>query len=190
MMDPSPPDRSAEERFIEYLVQLHGRGDRGALAALRRVLGRDLGDVPAADRVILPWVPPTTSDRRAKAWYLVAGLFASHPMSDTAGGSFAWSFRRFCEAHPRSSLEQRFQALLQAHVDEMPDHLRRLVQLLRAANIPVDWVRLLRDVKAWNDPERRVQRRWARDFWAVAPTVAKAESPTDRSQQEEIADAS
>jgi CRISPR system Cascade subunit CasB len=170
---PEPvPERRPEERFVDYLMQLHGRADRAALASLRRVLGKRLGDVPRADRVILPWLPSTASDRRTDAYYLIAGLFASHPLQSATHTSFGNSFRRLCDAKQRPSLELRFEALLQAREDELPEHLRHLVQLLRADAIPIDWVQLLRDVLAWTDPERRVQRRWARDFWAAVDAVS------------------
>lgn len=169
-MTEPPREKSPEDRFIDHLGTLHERRDRAALASLRRVVGKRSGDVPRADRLILPWLPPSASERRLAAWYLVAGLFATHPEQSPVRCSFGESFRQLCQAKKRPSLELRFQAVLKAHEDEVPDHLRRLVQLLRSEGIPVDWAQLLRDVLFWSDGDRRVQRRWARDFWAATET--------------------
>jgi CRISPR type I-E-associated protein CasB/Cse2 len=177
-------ERRHEERFIDYLVQLHTQGDRAALASLRRVLGKRLGDVPRADRVLLPWLSVSASERRARALYLIGGLFATYPEQSAVPLSFAASFQRLCAAQQRPSLELRFHALLKAHEDEVPEHLRRLTQLLKANGIPIDWPQLFRDVLGWNDDERRVQRRWARDFWGATLGPTPSDHATHAVPQE------
>jgi len=39
--------------------------------------------------------------------------------------------------------------------------------LLRAKDITVHWRNLLRDLIVWNRFDRRIQHRWARDFWGA-----------------------
>ena len=63
------------------------------------------------------------------------------------------------------SLEKRFVALLNAHVDDLPEHLRQAISLLKSKDKPVNWLRLLRDLKQWDREDRRVQRLWAKGFW-------------------------
>jgi len=76
----------------------------------------------------------------------------------------------------RPGVERRFIALLNCDSEDLPTHLRYAIGLLSAKEVPVDWAQLLRDVIAWNQPTRRVQRAWARAFWRQAPS-GSAEQP-------------
>ena len=76
------------------------------------------------------------------------------------------------------SLEKRSTALLMSRRSDLPERLRRAVALLKAAEIPIDWVQLLEDLKWWDEgtshrsssnPIPSVQRRWANTFWRVTP---------------------
>ena len=60
---------------LEILVETkEGKPDRGALASLRRGLGKPMGNVYATDRYVLPFIP---ADSKFDEWpfYLVAALF-------------------------------------------------------------------------------------------------------------------
>jgi len=166
------------ERFINYLEELARNEDRAALAALRRSLGKSPGAAAEAHRYVLrfnpePWDEP--------AYYLVAGLFAMHPKSwsrkeddkrlTNFGASFAWMKSK---ADSDSSIERRFVALLDCHEDDLAEHLRHAVSLLRSKEIPVDWLQLLRDLRNWNHEDRFAQRRWARAFWGGDQTDQQA----------------
>jgi CRISPR system Cascade subunit CasB len=156
------------ERFVEYLEKLEAGQDRAALAALRRSLGKSPGQAAEAHRHVL-WVSPPSWEELA--YYLVAGLFALHPASwrkeegdkqlTNFGASFAW-LRSKTDS---DSIEKRFVALLDCHEDDLAEHLRHAVSLLKSKEIPVDWAQLLRDLRNWNHEDRFVQRRWARAFW-------------------------
>ena len=63
------------------------------------------------------------------------------------------------------SVDRRFTVLLGANREDLPQHLRHAVSLLKSKDVPVDWARLLDDLKWWDDDDRRVQRRWAKAFW-------------------------
>lgn len=159
------------ERFISYLQELADKEDRAALAALRRSLGKSPGEAAETHRYVLRFNPEPWEE---SAYYLVAGLFALHPESwphkegdkrlTNLGASFAW-MKAKPEASSDSSIERRFVALLDCHADDLADHLRHAVSLLKAKEIPVDWLQLLRDLRRWNHEERFVQRGWARAFW-------------------------
>jgi CRISPR system Cascade subunit CasB len=69
------------------------------------------------------------------------------------------------KAGSEEAVERRFVALLNAHPEDLDKHLRHAVSLLKAHEIPVDWLRLLGDLRGWGNPERYVQRNWARAFW-------------------------
>lgn len=162
----------SSERFIQFLESLVRRGDRGALAALRRVVGRDVGEWTAADRLLLPWLQPGDSARRISAHYVVAGLFALYPdapsfgePANATGRSLGASLRRLADASLGDGTERRLRSLLAAEFEDVTTHLRSVTPMLRAKRVPVDWRQLLRDLLVW-DGERRVQRRWAIAFWA------------------------
>ncbi|MCP3973641.1 MAG: type I-E CRISPR-associated protein Cse2/CasB [bacterium] len=170
----------SEARFIGHLRALVDRDDRGSLAALRRGVGRTPGAIPAAFAQVAPWLPddaPAWDDRN---WYDAATLFALHhqsrgiPTGDD--GDFGKSLNRLRRArqrehNPTDSLDRRVTALLAAERDHLPYDLRQLITLLRGEGIGVDYLRLLRDLRAWGHPDRYVQRRWARNYYrGTAPS--------------------
>jgi CRISPR system Cascade subunit CasB len=168
------------ERFISYLEELARNEDRAALAALRRSLGKSPGEAAETHRYVLRFNPEPWEET---AFYLVAGLFAMHPENwpkkeddkrlTNFGASFAWVRSK---TDSDSSIERRFVALLDCHADDLADHLRHAVSLLKAKEVPVDWLQLLRDLRNWNHEERRVQRRWARAFWGGNQTDSEQQT--------------
>jgi CRISPR system Cascade subunit CasB len=97
--------------------------------------------------------------------FMVASLFALHP-DTTDAGNLGTSFRRI--GNPSESIEKRFVALLNAHSDDLPDHLRQAISLLRSNEVRVNWLQLLRDIEGWNRDDRIVQRKWAAEYWGSA----------------------
>jgi CRISPR system Cascade subunit CasB len=137
--------------------------NRGALAELRRGLGGETWRVLAHAGYVFSAVP----DRAIDTAVLIAGLFAMHPQPggrDTLGQSFA-QIRDVSE-----SIEKRFVALLDADKEDVSEHLRHAVSLLKAKEVSINWPRLLQDILDWDHPSRRTQQRWARDFWTEQPT--------------------
>jgi len=159
---------SKEQRFVDYLEQLDRKGDRAALAALRRSLGQPIGNSGEAHRYIL-WINPSQWEERY--YYLIAGLYALHPNSwhrteaNTRTTNFGASMARLNREVASSSIERRFVALLDCHEEDLAEHLRQTVSLLKSRDIPVDWVRLLKDLRNWKLESRTIQRQWARAFW-------------------------
>jgi CRISPR system Cascade subunit CasB len=164
------------ERFVEYLEKLHSAEDRAALAALRRSLGKTPGEAAEAHRYVLHFHPAVWEE---PAYYLVAGLFALHPASwrreagdkrpTNFGASFAW-LRSNTDS---DSIERRFVALLDCHENDLAEHLRHAVSLLRSKEIPVNWAQLLKDLRNWNHEDRFAQRSWARSFWGSSQSENK-----------------
>jgi len=120
--------------------------------------------------LVVPWVPEGAGGREEAVYYLIASLFAAwhqggRPLA-TASGGMGWSFAELArKTNNRDSTERRFMTLLTSSDADLPMHLRQAISLLRSHDVPVDWSRLHRDVRWWEDRERRVQRRWAREFW-------------------------
>ena len=151
-----------QKKFIGYLMGLakEGHEDRGALADLRSGLGRDPCEMARVHKHVVPFLPEKSDGDR---WYYILatlfGLYPKHRSSFSLG-------RAFKPLREKSdSMEARFVALLNAHSDDLDDHLRHVVSLLKTNEQPLDWYRLFEDLLQWDHPEGHVQLRWARDFF-------------------------
>jgi len=205
-------------KFVEYLQSLSDSENRAALAALRRGAGKPPGTAPEMFPYIVPHtqgLPPSIPD----LYYLIASLYALHPVN-THNGNFGTSFRQLAlhrspqeptqesaqqkETTERSeksqatgtpklpeSIERRFVALLRAHRDDLPVHLRHAVSLLASSPepVPVNWAQLLEDLSHWDHPDRFVQRHWADEFWGGSSSPAAEDQAVPAAQDSGVADA-
>ena len=165
-----------QKAFIGYLLSLtkEGEEDRGALAELRSGLGKEPGQMARVHRHVVPYLPEIHYNQD-RWYYLIATLFGLHSKHkdsvdhESKGKKWkeVWTMgRAFRPLRAKSdSMEARFVALLNAHHDDLEDHLRNAVRLLKANEEPLDWFRLFDDLLQWNHPEGLVQLRWARDFY-------------------------
>lgn len=182
--------------LISGLLQLAERQDRATLAALRRGLGKLPGTAGEMYPFVIPRLPPDTTTRaNAGAWswpqqcrFIVASLFAWHPEYLDQGErwqrNFGASVRRLRQTlgETADGPERRFVALLNAEAEDLPDHLRHVIGLLRANTISVDWQQLLDDLVEWNKPTRTTQTRWAKAFWRAADEPDEEASPDAMSE--------
>ena len=83
------------------------------------------------------------------------------------------------------SIERRFAILLDADFDpetgegELPFRLRQTVKLVISKSAGIDWPQLLFDLRRWNDANKPVQKRWAKEFYALpAPAQETTQEPT------------
>lgn len=152
--------------LIDNLLALERKKDRGALAALRKGLGKDPGTVPEMFEHVVPFIPRGISSIQEDPFFLIASLFASYP-EGSGKGDMGATFRAIRNTTNSDSIEGRFVALLKCHRDNLPDHLRHAVALARSKSAVIDWDQLLNDVQRWDDVSSSVQRRWARSFWEV-----------------------
>jgi CRISPR system Cascade subunit CasB len=170
-----------EERFVGGLISLVDKRDRAALAALRQALGTPPGSRAEAARVVYRLLPLNLPKRRERDFWLIAGLFAMHPHQPSKingkryGPSLANSLRTLArrEGVSDEGVERRLTTVLNAEREDLDDHLRHAVAQLRGFDIGVDYVQLLRDLRAWNAEQRWVQRRWAMDFWGQSSNHAQ-----------------
>jgi CRISPR system Cascade subunit CasB len=171
-------------RGLRALAEPEERADRAALAALRRGLGKRPGEAPEMFPVLIPLLPYG----RLRQWdercaYTIAALFAMHPVSWDDAEDGRWrrnlgaSLRRLREATDSDGPERRMTALLNSDGDNLPEHLRGIVALLRGKDVPVDWQQLAYDLRDWGRSDRRVQRRWAEAFWGQAEQKEVAPAP-------------
>lgn len=148
--------------FVSWLEHLKGqKGWTGARAALRRSLAFALGAYPPAMPYVEPWVKGEEGWRR-EAHYLVAALYALKDGEHQPGRTLAQALRQAKESRNSESLEKRFLALLDADRDQIAYRLRQAVGLVEGG---LDFAQLLDDLLFWFHPERRVQARWAREFY-------------------------
>ena len=165
-------------KLVRALKEMETRDDgpaRAGLAKLRVGLRAHNGVCLDAMPHVSPYLgeEQTQNDR----WFFaVATLFALHPQDqsrrESLGGAFA-------QLRPESdSIEKRFQLLLACDEENLWEQLVQIVSLLKSKSVPVNWYRLLDDLtqNSWDDPERTLQLRWARDFYkpAASPAAASA----------------
>jgi CRISPR type I-E-associated protein CasB/Cse2 len=141
------------KRTVELLERL--REDRGAMAALRSSW------IPARERRAWPLLARIGAfgDRTKER---IAGLYALHPAhtDDREKGNMGVVCAQLASEH--KSFDLRFRRLLACDRNELPAHLRRVVMAAAAANLPVNYEELYRDVQVWSD---WVRRRWATDYY-------------------------
>lgn len=162
--------------LIPHLLALAERKDRGAMAALRRGLGKPPGTVPAMMQYVTPWIPEFDNrPGRDGAYYLVASLFASH--SDYKAGVSVGAACRQLGDHDSNAL--RFARLLEADAQRLPYLLRQVVSLIHSSkgSVGLDHDLLLHHVRHWTHPSQWVQKEWARAFWR-SPKVDQVD-PSD-----------
>jgi CRISPR system Cascade subunit CasB len=172
--------RDGVAAFAAYLRELAARQDRGALAALRRGLGRP----PGTTAEMHPYVAPWLGSQRAPGWYddchyLVAALFGLHPEPGNSG-DMGRVMRQVMAERGGESIEARFVTLLKARREDLADHLRQAVSLAAGAGVRVDYEQLLRDLLRWNHDNTPVQRTWARSFWGGTRTAAVDDGPKNK----------
>ena len=204
----SPLSRHAlfGEYVAKKVVQLQRRylGDdsraRGDLARLRRTVGRSIGADADSWSVVFEQFPEVLMGRgdSPSRWETAApitfGLFAVHMQSATgsqhvAGWGIGRAVRELAGPDEPDTREQpvmrRFRALgTSSDLAEAVQHARGLIQQFRAAEIPLDYVRLARDLVDLQHPRSAdaVRLRWARDLYRIGPTGAKS-SATEAAQE-------
>lgn len=168
--------------FIAALAKL----DAGGRARLKRNAGRSLAEARDVQRVFFQALPYEVHERQQEDYFLIATLFPLVPHSSTAG-SFATTLRTVHRQRSStsnndnrlSSLERRFQALLDSDREQLPFRLRQAVRMVAAPRdaAHLNWEQLLLDVQNWEHPQRFVQQRWARDYFVGTNSPAGTPSP-------------
>lgn len=195
--DTSPTERFGIDRHVDdrarslFTGMRHNSGAAiGALAKLRRAVGSEIGEDPAAWQVAFLGFGGNTPDEfpfptsQELAVYRALTLYALHQQSKSQsmhvdGPSLGAAMNRLAYASGSGDASEpvirRFNALVTADTDEETRwHLRSLVGQLRAHDIPLDYGRLARDLAALDGfgrkresrdaARRRVQLQWSRDF--------------------------
>ena len=161
---------------------------RATLARLRRGIGRAPGSLPEIWEATLAGLPEELLSKNSSptmgewAVHTALTLFALHqqgkdlqtkPMScDNAPLGLA--IRRLVKSDDdESRIKRRFDAAATSdNLEEFSHHLRGLVQLLKAEDIPLDYPALTRDLYWFQIPETRdsVRLCWGQDFYRYSNT--------------------
>jgi CRISPR system Cascade subunit CasB len=170
----------SEADFFKALNK-RAENDAAVIAALRRSAAYDPGLFPAVFPYVEPFVHHLTEWRRT-ATYLTAAcwaLAARREKGETQELPLALRTLQLRSSNASKSIESRFLALLDADTDELQWRLRHLTNQVSAAGIAIDWPSLLRDLRRWPDPRRRVQVHWARQFWSPSGDPVKGSKKGD-----------
>ena len=175
-----------EERIDRILSMPEGGPQRALLAELRRGVGKAPGELPALWGILLEdfkdeWMSDRGGASREEwAAYIALTLFALHQQSRNTralpmhrrGQTLGRALRRMAgeDTDAQERILRRFRQLASAaDIRGAAYHLRGLVQLLRAADIPMDYAALARDLYQYQSPEGMadVRLRWAQDFFRM-----------------------
>lgn len=167
MSAPTAPRR--EDRFVAFLRSLRERGDRGALATLRRGRGARDALSTAAYPYVAPWLPSDAPRWTEECYFAVAAFLAAEAPTQQSepAENFGASLALLAARGRGAGVERRLVAALGAHRDDVLQHVRQLASLLRSQDVATNWAQLLRDLLAWGREDRAVQRAWARAFWSA-----------------------
>lgn len=169
----------ARVRKLQHGVLANQSASVAMLAHLRHAVGKPPGSVPAVWSVTLAdeLAGPDAGDEPTAAetaTHIALTLYAVHQQSASKpmhrrGYGLGRSVREL--RHTDSDTDpilRRFQAVgTAASLDELVHHTRGLVQLLRAAKIPLDYGLLADDLVHWQQDSAaaRVRLQWGRDFY-------------------------
>ncbi|RFC42797.1 MAG: CRISPR-associated protein Cse2 (CRISPR_cse2) [Verrucomicrobia bacterium] len=154
------------EDFVSALIQVCG--DRGLRAAMRRWWSEGtrhyaypiLGKLFALDddrRTLVTALYAVHSKDSAFAHVSGAHSIGSAALKVAGGSSQADAF---------PSMKRHFRRLLSAEsLDDLGPQLHRLVKRLERESIPLDYARLLGDLRQFSNNPEAVKTRWAIAFW-------------------------
>lgn len=113
-------------------------------------------------------------------FFVVAALAAWHPQPGAPRGQSLGAAASVLR-ESSASMTAHFAALLACDERDLPHHLRHITALLAAKDAPVNWHQLLHDLAltSWRHPERKVQSRWARDFYRTEFSSTSAPEDDD-----------
>jgi CRISPR system Cascade subunit CasB len=154
--------------FVTYLEGMSE--DRAVLAELRRGLGRAPGEAVGMFPYIVPFIRSAYDEADH---YLIASLFALHPVSTQRGNMGDHLYAYTQEVGDDAATTRRFTQLLRQRRDSLDPLLRQHISLLKSRDIAVNWHQLMWDLRWWDEAARRVQKRWASAYWKVQPGKSK-----------------
>src|SRR5262249_15248081 len=168
-------DRKWDVELVNDLTRLvdPNNPDRAALAHLRRGMDHSLDYTLGR----VGWLFRRVPDFALADAVLAAGLFAwvKGDCKQKEKVNFGAAFGDGLTLDEKQQREKRFIDLLDADAEELPYKLRQTLTLIARDGVGFDWVLLIRHLGQWTNPDRWVQKEWARGFWAAAETNTTAD---------------
>lgn len=161
-------EKEYKNNFIDFLKKLKREKNRAAMAHLRRGLGKPAGTTTEMYPYIGKFLPKEPNYKYENALYLVGSLFGLYSDAKNTKENFGSSMLQI--EGVGGSIEKRFVALLNANYEDLHQHLRQAVGLIKAKEKPINWERLFTDIMYWENDNRKVQQDWARGFWGSKQT--------------------
>lgn len=152
--------------LIRELVDIEHKGNRGMMANLRCVLveNKKHRAWPALNRLGVAIDDEISS--------FICGLFATHPKNTDAGnlGSTCREIKQKRNEKTNNNdmtpTERRFQHLLAAEQgQEIYQRVLRIVLMAKSCDIPINYSKLIYDLKAMQSQDNQVKINWATVFW-------------------------
>lgn len=182
--------------FVENLIELQNKQDRKSLSELRGILRGQPRDYFRAGKHVIPFLetfirdnlPDAEEAHRDRCYYQTGALFAyaGEQIRGVSKVSFGAALRQIRRPPEKEDpLDDRFVALLNCPRANLFAHMRQLIGLIRnAGGATLDWELLLSHAIEWNDAQRKVQERWARDYYKRPPkTSDKTQDDNDTQEQ-------
>ena len=159
MNEPAP--NSITSVFVSKLRQL----EPGERAQLKRSAGETLANSRQVMGLFYRLLPFGVPNYQEELYFMVATLYPF--TEECASGDFGSSLQRARVVEKNSKgLDKRVEILLDADMGQLSFRLRRSVQFLHSQRVRVNWTGLLDDLLWWSHPDRKVQQRWARSYFA------------------------
>lgn len=173
---------SAISRLQAQILTTEGpRSIRGTMAALRSGIGKPPELAPKAWSTVIEdliqdfpekWLRSDVPSPQEKAAYTAMTHWALHQQSmkvpaHVVGNDLGYAIGRLAAARDSKSIKSRFDALLvNPSEGAFLTHLRSLIQLLRDAQIPLDYGKLATSIATMSYPDgkRKVVLVWGRSF--------------------------
>lgn len=155
-----------------------------AFAQLRRGIGKQPGEVPQLWGYFLQDMPESfygqkEASRAEWAVYTALTLYALHQQGKNVqtdcmnkeGNTLGTALNLLVQkTEAKDAMERRFQSVATAtQMKQLSNHMRAIVQLLRAENIPLDYPCLAKDLYLYQFPQAvsSIRLRWGQDFYSV-----------------------
>lgn len=184
------------KKLVERIRALK-ESDRGRFAALKRNTGNSLAESRGCFwfyEFVPPWIEE--NNRLLETTFLVATLIPHNRY--TAEDSLPKALKRIRpnSDQGKASMDRRFGILLDAGYtpgqdSELVFRLGQIIQLLESKRVGVNWSQLLVDLTNWNNPDKFIQKRWARAYFSaenlgeIPDTTNSDSSNTNHQSQEE-----
>lgn len=143
----------------------------GEKAALKRSLGRTLDTASSGARMAFYRAFPGASRGEEMPCFLCACGACAMERLGGSERSFVAALKKLAAQEYQEGTRSKLRALLDTPGESEFEALfaakvGRLIQYMKAKGVKVDFAALLRDLCAWDLPDRPVQRKWARAFFA------------------------